>query len=211
MSRNQWLLRYGRVNVWVGILSDQLLGPAVFFIVIILSGVRLSPLGTAATTGLSYHPQLIDAGDCGAIGGMKIGRRNRSTRRKPAPAPLCPPQIPHDLTWARTRAAAVGSQLLASWAMEGHICNGIRPRILNENVLSCVNSIFTTRAPLMDTKKIIFSRLALEEIFTRLFTYRYTWQHCEINWHYTYMIIINIWKGLVCFELHCIWVDYWSI
>jgi hypothetical protein len=26
--------------------------------------------------------------------GMKIGRGNRSTRRKPAPAPLCPPQIP---------------------------------------------------------------------------------------------------------------------
>jgi hypothetical protein len=32
----------------------------------------------------------------GAIGGMKIGRGNRSTRRKPAPAPLCPPQNP---TW----------------------------------------------------------------------------------------------------------------
>jgi hypothetical protein len=39
---------------------------------------------------------MIDEGDCGAIGGMKIGRRNRSTRRKPAPAPLCPPQTPHD-------------------------------------------------------------------------------------------------------------------
>jgi hypothetical protein len=30
----------------------------------------------------------------GAIGGMKFGRGNRSTRRKPTPAPLCPPQIP---------------------------------------------------------------------------------------------------------------------
>jgi hypothetical protein len=26
---------------------------------------------------------------------MKIGRGNRSTRRKPAPAPACPPPIPH--------------------------------------------------------------------------------------------------------------------
>jgi hypothetical protein len=34
-------------------------------------------------------------GVCGEIGGMKIDRGNRSTRRKPAPAPLCPPQIPH--------------------------------------------------------------------------------------------------------------------
>jgi hypothetical protein len=47
----------------------------------------------------------------GAIGGMKIGRGNRSTRRKPAPAPLCPPQIPHDQIRAQTRAAMVGSQL----------------------------------------------------------------------------------------------------
>jgi hypothetical protein len=49
-----------------------------------LSGVRLSPLGTAATTGLFYQPQMIDDGDCGAIGEMKIDRGNRSTRRKPA-------------------------------------------------------------------------------------------------------------------------------
>jgi hypothetical protein len=26
---------------------------------------------------------------------------------KPAPVPLCPPQIPHDMTWARTQAAEV--------------------------------------------------------------------------------------------------------
>jgi hypothetical protein len=36
---------------------------------------------------------MIGEGDCGAIGGMKIGKGNRSTRRKPALAPLCPPQI----------------------------------------------------------------------------------------------------------------------
>jgi hypothetical protein len=46
------------------------------FIIIILSGVTLSPLGTVATTGLLYQPQMIDGGDCGAIGGMKIGRGN---------------------------------------------------------------------------------------------------------------------------------------
>jgi hypothetical protein len=51
-------------------------------------------LGTAATIGLLYQPRVIGDGDCGKIGGMKIGKGNRSTRRKPAPAPLCPPQIP---------------------------------------------------------------------------------------------------------------------
>jgi hypothetical protein len=59
-------------------------------------------LGTAATSGLLYKPQMIDEGDCVAIGGIKVGRGNRSTRRKPAPAPHCPPQIPHDQTRART-------------------------------------------------------------------------------------------------------------
>jgi hypothetical protein len=59
-------------------------------------------------TGLLYEPRMIDD-ECGAVGGMIIGRGNRSIRRKSAPVSLWPPQIPHDLTWARTRPAAVGS------------------------------------------------------------------------------------------------------
>jgi hypothetical protein len=82
----------------------------VFFLVS-LGGVRLSPLGTSSTVGLLYQPRMIDD-DCGAVGGMRIGRGNRSTRRKPALVPLCPPQILHDLTRDQTRAAAVGSQRL---------------------------------------------------------------------------------------------------
>jgi hypothetical protein len=74
------------------------------FFIIMVSGVRLSPLGTAATIGLLYQPQMIHGGDCGTIGGMKIGRGNQSTWRKPASVPLSPPQIPHDLT----QTAAVG-------------------------------------------------------------------------------------------------------
>jgi hypothetical protein len=84
------------------------------FLFLSWGGVRLESLCTAATTGLLYQPQMIDYGDCGEIGGMKIGKGNRSTRRKPASAPLCPPQIPHDQTWARTWAAAVGSQRLTA-------------------------------------------------------------------------------------------------
>jgi hypothetical protein len=45
---------------------------------------------------------MTDDDECGAIGGM-LGRGNRSARREPAAVPLCPPQIPHDLTWTRTR------------------------------------------------------------------------------------------------------------
>jgi hypothetical protein len=43
-----------------------------------------------------------------AVGGMRFGRGNRSTRRKPAPVRLSPPLIPHEWTWARTLAASVG-------------------------------------------------------------------------------------------------------
>jgi hypothetical protein len=67
--------------------------------------------------GLLYQPRMVDDDECGAVCGMRIGRGNRSTRRKPAPVPLCPSQIPHDLTWAWTRAAAVGSRPLTACAM----------------------------------------------------------------------------------------------
>jgi hypothetical protein len=69
-------------------------------------GVQLGPLGTAATD----RPLVPAPGDNddGEIGGM-IGRGNRSTRRKPAPVLLCPPQTPH-----AAQAAAVGSQRLTA-------------------------------------------------------------------------------------------------
>jgi hypothetical protein len=54
-------------------------------------GVQLGPLVTAAT----IVPAPGDYDD-GEFGGMKIGKGNRSTRRKPNPAPLCPPQIQLD-------------------------------------------------------------------------------------------------------------------
>jgi hypothetical protein len=59
----------------------------IFFYYYYWWGGTKSP-GTAATSSLLYKPHMIDEDDCGAIGGMKIGRGNRSTWRKPAPAPL---------------------------------------------------------------------------------------------------------------------------
>jgi hypothetical protein len=71
-----------------------------------LTWVRLGPLGTAAIN----RPILPVLGDYdgGEIGWMTIVRGNRSTQRKPAAVPLCPPQTPH--------AAAVESQRLTAWA-----------------------------------------------------------------------------------------------
>jgi hypothetical protein len=56
-------------------------------------GVQLGPVGTVATNKpIVPAPGDYDDGD---IGGLMIGRGNRSTRRKSAPVPLCPLQIPH--------------------------------------------------------------------------------------------------------------------
>jgi hypothetical protein len=85
-------------------------GCILFLIGIVGSGVQLGPLGTAATN----RPIVPAPGDYddGEIGGM-IGKGKRSTRRKRAPVPLCPPQIPHAAR-TRTRAAAVGSERLTA-------------------------------------------------------------------------------------------------
>jgi hypothetical protein len=64
--------------------------------------------------GSGTEPRMMmDDDECGAISGT-IGKGDQSTRRKPTPLPLCAPQIPHDLTLARTRAAAVGSWLITA-------------------------------------------------------------------------------------------------
>jgi hypothetical protein len=73
-------------------------------------GVQFSPLDTAATNRpIVPAPGRYDDGEIGRM----IGRGNRSTRRKPVPMPLCPPQTPHAAR-TRTRAAAVGSQRLTA-------------------------------------------------------------------------------------------------
>jgi hypothetical protein len=58
---------------------------------VFLIGLQLDPLGTAATkTPIVPAPDDYDYEEIGEM----IGRGNRSTRREPAPVPLCPPQTP---------------------------------------------------------------------------------------------------------------------
>jgi hypothetical protein len=84
----------------------------IFFLIYMGGSPSWVPSARRPLNGLLYLPRVIMMD--GEIGGMKIGRGNGSTRRKPAPAPLCPPQTPLDQTRARTRAAAVGSQRLTA-------------------------------------------------------------------------------------------------
>jgi hypothetical protein len=119
-----------------------------------LGGVRLNPLGTSATVGLLYQPRMIDD-DYGAVDGMRIGRGNRSTRRKPAPVPLCPPQIPHYLTWDQTRAAEVRSQRLTAWAMARPTCY-------------LVDIVFSYIKPISNNVMLITARASTIMLFTAM-------------------------------------------
>jgi hypothetical protein len=88
--------------------------------------------------GRLYQPRMIED-ECGAVDEMWIDRRNRSTWRKLAPVLLCPPQIPHDLTWARTQAAAVGSQRLTAWAMTRPL-TAVLPPVASKNLKARKNN-----------------------------------------------------------------------
>jgi hypothetical protein len=92
---------------------------SLLFFLIRMEGVVYSWVNSARRplTSLMFLPP--GDYDDGEFGWMKIGKGNRSTRRKPAPAPICPPQMPLDQIMVRTRAAAMGSQRLTAWAMAG--------------------------------------------------------------------------------------------
>jgi hypothetical protein len=56
--------------------------------------------------------------ECGAVGGMRTGRGNRSSQRKPAPVPLYTPTTLYYLVWHRTRIAEV----VISYGTGGQTC-----------------------------------------------------------------------------------------
>jgi hypothetical protein len=81
---------------------------------ILNSSLFIIPLGTPVNIWPTVPVPGHDDDERGAVDGIRTGRGNRSTRRKPAPVTICPPQIPSELTWDRARAAAVGSRRLTA-------------------------------------------------------------------------------------------------
>jgi hypothetical protein len=94
-----------------------------FFLGVGWDWVHLVPTNWPIVPGPNVNDD--DDDECGAVGGMRIDKGNWSTWGKPAPVPLCSPQIPHGLTWARTRAAVVGSRWLTAWAMVWPFAHGL--------------------------------------------------------------------------------------
>jgi hypothetical protein len=106
--------------------SDQVLLLLSSFFFLLGSNGTSSTI-TEATTGLLHQLWMIGDDECEAVSGM-IGRGNGSTRRKLAQVSLCPPQIPHNVNRAWTRAAAVGSRRLTAWATAQTAFNWARTR-----------------------------------------------------------------------------------
>jgi hypothetical protein len=101
-----------------------------------------------------------------AFGGIRISRRNRSTRRKSTTMPLCPPQIPHYLTWDRTPTAAVESRRLTAWAMA-------RPHYKLCWILSAM--MWHTAKPLLCTYFVHHPSLIRPFHFGNRFYFRLSW------------------------------------
>jgi hypothetical protein len=76
-----------------------------------LGWIETETTNAEAITGLIYQPWMMMDDGCGAVGWM-LSRGNRNTRWRPAPVPLCPLQIHHDL--AR-------GPIWTSWAAVEHI------------------------------------------------------------------------------------------
>jgi hypothetical protein len=57
---------------------------------------------TAKIIGLLCGWQINEIG-VWSIGGMKLTGENEVLEEKPVPVSICPPQIPHGMTWGRTQ------------------------------------------------------------------------------------------------------------
>jgi hypothetical protein len=63
------------------------------------------------------------------IGGIKIGRGNRSTGRKPAPTPLFPPEVPNDIKYSRMVTKTLNVGIRSNGADRYEMLNKARMRI----------------------------------------------------------------------------------
>jgi hypothetical protein len=75
---------------------------------------------------------MIDEDDRGAIGGMKIGRGNRNTRRNLPQSHFVHHKSHITRPGLEPRAAAVGSQRLTAWAMARPLNHRLLPRYYDD-------------------------------------------------------------------------------
>jgi hypothetical protein len=106
----------------------------------------------------------------GAIGGMEICRGNRSTRRKPTPAPLCPPQNPTWETRSRTQDRSGGKPAANCWlaTMSPPIPHDLTAQELHSvtavsKLLTLVTTLHESQSHILVFPVTVFTALLLQE------------------------------------------------
>jgi hypothetical protein len=133
LHRNYTVLYPRRLTSWLGNISL----PEDSSCFVRVGGVRLR-LWTAATNRPVVHPQMIYV--YGEPRWNDIDRgKPVELGEKPVPVPLRPPQIPHGLIRARTRASAAWDRRLTVWAMEQPLTQSNNS--MNDDLATFINRI----------------------------------------------------------------------
>jgi hypothetical protein len=138
----------------------------------------------------AQHDNDDDDDECGAVGVM-ISRGHWSSRRKYASVPLCPQQIQHNLSWARTRAAALGNRRLTARAT-------LRPnwitaiRVIWDTVSICWDSVVSIPLKGRDYNDALVSLLAFSLEWTDRFSPKFAWASCDfkLSQRYSFFVLI---------------------
>jgi hypothetical protein len=79
---------------------------------------------------------------------------------------LCPPQIPHDLSWDRTRAAAVGNSRLTAYAMTlTWLLDLVKSNFISDDELAVTVIICTWRRKFVALPSFLLVLLQLSESY----------------------------------------------
>jgi hypothetical protein len=151
-------------------------------------------LGGGVHTGSTRHvghfwPIIPAPGVCedGEFGGMKIGRVNKSTRRKPTPEPLCPPQIPN---WPNLGANS-GRQRLTTWAMARPILVSKLPNLSNLSSYLCHYRITSN---ILFVALVLYCEILWDMLFFRELYAAFSWVACFVS--------------LLCMSISCMYVQF---
>jgi hypothetical protein len=94
-----------------------------------------------ATSGLLYKPQVIHEDECGAIGGMKIGRGTEVLGENLPRRHFVDHKSHMTRPGLNPRVATVGSQRLTAWAMPRPILSTVRQISQKCRNISCLSHL----------------------------------------------------------------------
>jgi hypothetical protein len=124
-----------------------------------------------------------------------IGRENRSTRRKPASEPLCPPRTLH-VARTRIRAAEVRSQRLTAWATSRPSPLKVN-RLFGGRYLFSLSKVFTVGFCSADSSTLKMEAICFPKTSVEF-------QHTSMRYIQNHTLTV---RGFECCEMSCNYDD----